>query len=62
MAEGNEDGGAGGNAEELENALANADDDDGAEELEEDRRAAALAKMAHVPESKEEVEIVSRAQ
>jgi len=60
--EGFGEGDTGGSAEELDSALANADEGSDAEDADEERRATALAKMAQLPESKEEIEIVSRAQ
>lgn len=53
-----EDAGAG---LDLEQALATAEDP-AADESELEHRAAVLAKMSHLPEAKEKIEIVSRAQ
>lgn len=50
-----------GNQQELEEALATAEEPE-TDESEQVHRAAVLAKMSHLPEAKEKIEIVSRAQ
>ena len=46
---------------DFEQALATAEES-AADEAEQEHRAAVLAKMSHLPEAKEKIEIVSRAQ